>query len=296
MKFESKKVGLYTLGAAALAGLAWGTFFLVPEGHIGVITQFSAAVRQVPPGLHFKIPIINAVKKIEVREKKNVETLNAATKNQLPVTAEISINWSVNPEATLSLFKKYGTLQQFEDRVLDPKIRQAAKDALPKFNADELIRNRNGAVQIIMANLVDLLEGYPVTVRSPQIEDLTLPQQYMDAVMSKEKERESAQRELYALEKQKLQAQQEVQSAEASKEATKKIADGQAYKTKTEAAAEAEAIRLRGQAEAAAIEAVEQALAGNSLYVQYLQARAWNGQLPQTMIPGGSVPFLNITK
>ena len=93
MKFDSKKVGLATLGSVVLAGLAWGTFFLVPEGHIGVITQFSAAVRQVPPGLHFKIPIINAVKKIEVREKKNVETLNAATKNQLPVTAEISINW-----------------------------------------------------------------------------------------------------------------------------------------------------------------------------------------------------------
>jgi len=220
--------------------------------------------------------------------------LNAATKNQLPVTAEISINWSVNPDATLSLYKKYGTLQQFEDRVLDPKIRQAAKDALPKFNADELIRDRNGAVQIIMANLVEQLAGYPVTVRSPQIEDLTLPQQYMDAVMSKEKEREAAQRELYALEKQKLQAQQEVQSAEASKEATKKIADGQAYKTTTEAAAEAEAIRLRGEAEAAAIKAVEQALAGNPLYVQYLQARAWNGQLPQTMIPGGAVPFLNI--
>jgi regulator of protease activity HflC (stomatin/prohibitin superfamily) len=60
------------------------------------------------------------------------------------------------------------------------------------------------------------------------------------------------------------------------------------------AEADARAIRLKGEAEAAAINARAQALASNPLMVDLIAAERWNGTLPQTMVPGGALPFLSM--
>ena len=202
--------------------------------------------------------MIDTVQLIEVRERKSVEKLAAATKNQLPATATVSINWTVTETAALSLYQRYGSLAQFEERILDPKLRQASKAAISKFNADELIRNRNAVIGKIQENIIALMESYPVTVHSPQLENVDLPQQYMDAVLEKEKAREAAAREDYNLQRQKLEAQQKVQTAEAERDAVKATADGQAYRVTVEAEAEAKAIRVKGDAEASAVLAVQE--------------------------------------
>lgn len=266
----------------------WGFWFTVPEGHVGVVLRFSKATHQELPGLHTKIPLIDGVRLIEVRERKSVEKLAAATKNQLPATAVVSINWTVQQDAALTLYQRYGSLGQFEERILDPKLRQAAKAAISRFNADELIRNRNAAIAKIQENMISLMEVYPVTVHSPQIENIDLPEQYMTAVLEKEKAREAAAREQYNLDRQKLEAQQKVQTAQADRDAAKARADGEAYRVRTEADAVADAIRIKGNAEAEAVLAVQKAISQNPLLIEYERAKRWNGQMPSTMMGGGA--------
>jgi len=296
VSFGGNLLKTLTVGAASLVVVTalWGSWFTVAEGHIGITTRFSKATGQVGPGLHGKLPWIDSVKHIEVRERKNGEELSAATKNQLPMNAIVTVNWAVNSDAGLSLYQRYGSLEQFERRILDPKLRQAAKAALSEFNADELIRNRNAAIQRIQENLIVLMQPYPVTVHSPQIENIDLPPTYMQAVLEKEKAREAAIREEYNLQKQKLEAARLVQTAEAERDSAKATADGNAYRVTKEAEAEAEAILLKGKAESEAVKLVQNALSNNPLLVQYEQAKRWNGELPSTMIPGASVPFVNV--
>jgi regulator of protease activity HflC (stomatin/prohibitin superfamily) len=274
------------LGIAAVFGLilAMGSWFTVGEGHIGIVTKFGEAKYQVGPGLHGKWPLIEGVQKIEVRERKNVEELSAATANQLPITAVVSVNWTVDSTAALDLYKRYGSLEQFEQRILDPKLRQAAKASTAMFQASELIRNRNDAINEIQTQLTKLMEPYPVTVNSPQLEDVKLPERYLESVMKKEQAREDAAKEKYALEKQALEAQRDVQTAIAKRDATKAEADGKAYHTRTTAAAEAESIKLKGNAEAEAIKAKALAISASSVLVDYERALRWNGQMPTTMM------------
>ena len=130
--------------------LLFGAVYTVPEGHVGVVKRWSKAVGQVGPGLHVKIPVADRIERIEVRQRKNVEELAAATKNQLPTTATVPVNWTVNRDSAMDLFINYGGLDQFESRTLDPKLRSAAKAAISRFQADELIRNRQAAVAAIM--------------------------------------------------------------------------------------------------------------------------------------------------
>ncbi len=270
--------------AALLGGiLVYVAVYTVPEGHVGVVKRWSKAVGQVGPGLHVKIPVADRIEKIEVRQRKNVEELAAATKNQLPTTAIVSINWTVNRNSAMDLFINYGGLDQFESRILDPKLRSAAKAAIAQFQADELIRNRQAAVAAIMAGMALELEGFPVTVNSPQIENLSLPGAYLQAVEEKERAREDAEKEKHRLEQQRLVAQQAVNSAEANAEAKRIEADAEAYRVLTEAQAEADAIGL-----------VTAELGRSPLYIDLVRAKRWDGMLPRTALGEGVGAFLSL--
>lgn len=71
-------------------------------------------------------------------------------------------------------------------------------------------------------------------------------------------------------------------------------AKGRADSAVTEAKAKAEAVRLAGEAEASAIKAKGDALAANPGLVALVIAETWDGKLPATMVPGSSVPLVNI--
>ena len=268
-------IGSVFLALLALV-FAFDGWYTVPEGHVGIEKRFGKAVSQTNPGLRFKLPIIVKVEEIEVRQKKNTEELAAVTQNQLPVTATVSINWTVNKEAAMDLYIQYGGLAQFENRALDPKLRSASKAAIARYPADELIKKRSLVATEILEELKRVTVNLPISINSPQIENISLPIAYLETIQIKEQAREEAKTEEHRLAKQKLIAQQEVQTADADRDATKSRADGIAYKTLTEARAEAEAIRL-----------VAEQLDKSPTYVDLVKAKAWNGTLPRTVLSEG---------
>ena len=270
--------------AALLLGVV-SSAYIVDEGHVGVVTKWGKAVAQEPAdGLKFKNPISTGIKEFDVRERRLVAEMAAATDNQLPIQAIATMSWRMDPTRVLEVYKKYGSPAAFETNILKPRLLQAAKAGLSQYQASDLIRDRAAAAETILTNLQEALEPYPAVLASLQIEQITLPQRYLEAVMDKEREREAAAKEGYILERQKLTAQQKVQTAEAQRDATKAAADGQAYKTRVEAEAKAEAIRLEGEAQADAIRAQQKAIANNPLIIDYERARRWNGVMPQTML------------
>ena len=106
----------------------YSSIYTVTEGHIGIVKRFSEAKEQVNPGLHFKVPFVDSVEEIEVRRRKNEEKRASSTKEQMPVTVRVSVNWTVDKTAALELFRQYGGLSQFENRILDPRFRSATKE------------------------------------------------------------------------------------------------------------------------------------------------------------------------
>ena len=283
MNLKPKHIIALAVGIVAV-GLVLMGLYTIPEGHVGVVKRWQQAINQVGPGLHLKIPVVDTVEVIEVRQRKNEEALAAATANQLPIQATVSINWTVDTNAAMDLFIRYGGLNQFEQRILDPKLRSAAKGALSMFPADQLIRNRQAAVAEIQSRMVEALAEFPITVNSPQIENIDLPPTYKEAVLEKERAREDAEREQHRLEQQRLVALQAVNTAEAEAKAKRLAADAEAYRTLTEATAEAEAIGL-----------INAQLERSPRYLQLTEIKQWDGVLPKTMLgDAGAGVFLSL--
>ncbi|MFS1523842.1 SPFH domain-containing protein [Microbulbifer sp. 2304DJ12-6] len=257
--------------------------YIVTEGHVGVVKRFGEAKGQQNPGLHFKIPFIETVEMIEVRTRKNAEKMASSTKEQMPVTVEVSVNWTVNKEAALDLFKKYGGLDQFEQRILDPRFRSATKDTIPQFEAEQLIQDRASAIQGIEHRLSEEMEGFPVVVDNIQIENILLPKKYINSIEIKQTEKNLAAAEEHKLERQRLEALRAVNTADAKAKGILKVAE-----------AEAQSILLKGKAEAKAIEAKGKALKDNPLIVKLTEAQTWDGKLPSTMLGQSAMPIIDM--
>ncbi len=273
-----KAVSILIIVVAAL-----NSYFIVIEGHVGVVKRFGEAKAQENPGLHFKIPFIETVELIEVRTRKNAEKMASSTKEQMPVTVEVSVNWTVNKEAALELFKRYGGLSQFEQRILDPRFRSATKDTIPQFEAEQLIQDRASAIQGIERRLSEEMAGFPVVVDNIQIENIELPQKYINSIEIKQTEKNLAAAEEHKLERQRLEALRAVNTADAKAKGILKIAE-----------AEAQSILLKGKAEAEAIEAKAKSLKNNPLIVKLTEAQAWDGKLPTTMMGDGVMPIMDM--
>lgn len=271
--------------------MAANTLYTVPEGHQGIVKRFSKAINQKGPGLHVKIPFVDNISEIEVRTRKSSEKLTTASFEQMPVSAQVSVNWTVDKESALEIYVKYGSLQQFEDRVLDPRLKSASKDAIPKFTAERLIQDRSSAITMIEEKLKESMINFPVVLDSVQIENIGLPPKYISSIETKQTAKNLADAEKHNLAKQDLVAQQGVNTANADRDATISRADGDAYKIREEAKAEADSIRLKGLAEAEAITAKSKALKSNPLIVELTKAQTWNGQMPK-MIMGDNQNLL----
>lgn len=277
----------YVVGGAVLSvvamSLVMGSFYTVEEGHVAVVKRFGEAQYQEGPGLHFKAPFVDTIEEIEVRTRKNTEKLSAATDEQMPVSIVVSVNWTVAKVSAIDLFKEYGSLEQFESRILDPRLKSATKAAISKYTAENLIRNRNLAVTEIIENLSRQMTGFPVTLDSVQLDNVTLPPQYLKSIEDKQTAKNLAAAEEFKLARQKLEAQRDVNTAEAKAEATM-----------LEAKAAAAAIEMKGEAEAKAIKAKAEALKNNPLIVELTKAQNWNGELPRMITSDSGGMILSI--
>ena len=263
--------------------LFFSCIYTVDEGHVGIVKRFGEAKYQENPGLHFKAPFVDSVEEIEVRTRKNEEKMPSSTSEQMPVTVSVSVNWTVEKVAALDLYKRYGGLNQFESRILDPRFRSAVKSVVPKYKAEQLIQDRSSAMNGIEAALLEEMKDFPVTVDNIQIENIVLPQVYLSSIQAKQTEKNLADAEKHKLDRQRLEAMREVNTADAKAQGIVKVAE-----------AEASAIKLKGEAEAQAIDAKAKALRDNPLIVELTKAQSWNGQLPQTVLGEGGMPILDM--
>lgn len=271
------------IGAVVLAVVLLSTAFTIDEGERGVMLRLGKIVGEAGPGLHFKLPIINSVEKISVQIQKEAfektETgdnrLETYSRDQQPATIAMAINFHVTDAS--AVYAQYGSLANMKQRVIISRAYDQLKTVFGQFDAADAIQKRT----LLNARVFDAIRksvSGPVVIDSVQIEDITFSTQYESAV------------EL------RMQAIVKQQQAEADKQKRIIDADASAYEVKAASDAKAHQIEVQGKAEAGAIQARGDALRNNPNLPTLVAAEKWNGVLPTTMVPGNSVPFVNVAK
>src|SRR3990167_10628509 len=122
--------------------MLWGSWFVVPAGHQGVIfnTFIGVKAQTYGEGLHFKLPIFEKPYKLEVRTRVYNEDAGAASKDLQIVSTKVALNYHIDKEQVFSLFKNIGI--DYESRIINPSIQETVKAVTAKHNAEDLIKQR----------------------------------------------------------------------------------------------------------------------------------------------------------
>jgi regulator of protease activity HflC (stomatin/prohibitin superfamily) len=253
-----------------------GTWYTVDQGERAVLLRWGQAVSVEGPGLHFKLPFIESVVKMSVREQKEEFKQQAYSQDQQPATVQVSVNYRLPDANVLDVYTRYGT--EYPSILIDTQLPRRMKEVFGLFSAQAMIQDRTKLGAEVEKSLEGALDNRGIQIVSVQVEDVSFSDAYETAV-------ESRMRSVVAQ-----------YQAEAEKARRITNADAAAYEVKAAADAQAHAIAVKGQAEAQAIKARSDALQSNPNLVALTAAEKWNGILPTTMVPGGSVPFVPLPR
>ncbi|MCC5854126.1 MAG: prohibitin family protein [Idiomarina sp.] len=285
----SSKNGFKVAGSA-IAGififlLAVGSFYTVDEGERGVVIRYGSLINVADPGLHFKIPLVDSVRKISVQEQVELyRNMEAYSNDQQPAVMNLSVRYQIDSSRVDEVYRNFGTRQALIDRQVTRIVLEEAKTVLGQFNAATSIRER-GRLNAEMAQAVQQSVTGPVIILGVQVEDVSFSAAYEESVEQRMLAEVAVERERQNLERERVEA-----------DIVRTRAEAEADRVRAQARAEADSIRMRGNAEAEAIRERAAALANNPLLVELVKAETWDGKLPTTMLPNSTVPFIEANK
>ena len=262
---------------------AFGSFFQTDQGERAVVLRNGSLSYVAEPGLGFKLPMLDSVRFISVRDHTITMPMEAYSYDQQPATMQVSVTYRVPVDRVDDLYSEYGSLENLQSRVIERRTPDAVKNVFGKFTAVRAIQEREKLGIDAMAAVTLSMRDAPIQIVGLQIEEVGFSNAYEQSI----EQRMLAQVQIETTRQQK-------QTAEIHAEIKVVQAQAEADAQRQQFQAEADGIRLRGEAEAKAIEARAQALANNTELVQLMAVEKWDGKLPETQVPGSALPFIGI--
>ena len=319
-KFEPPKfiknsgTGIIIAIAIIFLVIIFKPWVIINEGEVGILSttgKFSKSV--LKPGIHFFIPLIQKIIIVDTKVhmisyKRSSEigsmpdrygtikiypAINVLDSRGLPITVELSISYRLNPQEAAYTIKTYGL--NWEDKIVNPIVRDVVRNVIGKFPAEELPSKRNQIATLIetqIRNQLDSIDHKPVIFESFQLRDIILPENIKEQIERVQIAKQEAEKAKYEVLKAKQEAQREAA-----------IAMGKANAAKIEAKGKAEAMLIKAEAEAKANKLISDSLTNQLLKLKQIEIQGkFNDALKQNpnvkiiLMPGGVTPniWMNI--
>mgnify|MGYP003589877956 CR=1 FL=1 len=269
---------------ALICVVIFGCIYTVDEGERAVVLRNGRLVEVAEPGLGFKWPLIESAKTISIRNHAiKFGGVDAYTHDQQPAKLVVSATYHVPATGVRSLYSLYGSLENMEDRLISRQLPTQVENVFGQYTAISVVKDRALFVKDLNDAVRAAIKDSPVIIDSVQVENIDFSAAYEKSIEDRMDAEVKIATRRQNLETEKVNAEITVTKAKA--EADSRLAA---------AKAEAEAVRLKGLAEAESIRARGEALRQNPQVVNLTTAQRWDGKLPDTMIPGGTVPFVEV--
>ena len=270
-------IGIIVLAIVISAGVK-----IVEAGNRGVLLQFGAVdtTQSLPEGIHFVTPFRDNVIQLETRTQIATENAASASKDLQDVTTQVALNYHVSPTSAQIVYQQLGF--EYSNRVIKPAIQESVKQVTARFNAEELITQRETVKTQIEDQITQRLGIYNIVVETISITEFNFSEQFTRAVEAKVEAEQRA-----------LQAQNDLRRIEIEAQQIEATAIGQQQANIARAEGQRQANILEAQGEAEAIRIIDEQLRNNPNYLEWLKTQRWDGKLPLVIGEGGT-PFIQI--
>lgn len=275
------KYGLFGFLALVILMLAYSAVYTINEAERGVVLSGGKLSAIVDPGVHFKMPIYQDVKRINLQTwTDNFPKLEAYSHDQQPASMRVSVTWSADPTKVADLYRTALTLDNVTSRYINTVTPNELENTFGKFKAEKLVQDRTEFVLALTKRIRESVPSF-VQVISVQVENVNFSDAYEAVIEEKAKAAVAVDTASRKEERAAIDTRAHVITQQG-------LADAQ----KNQMIAEAEGIRARGEAEASAITAKANALKSNPQLIQLIEAERWNGSRATTIF-GAATPLVN---
>ena len=244
---------------------------IVPAGCTGVVvTLGSVSDSTYSEGFHLKIPFVQQVEIVSNKIQVYETDASAVSKDLQTVNSKIAVNFRVRSDASASIYKNIGA--DYQQVILMPAVQESMKAISAKYNAEQLITNRNQVGQEIKEQLESKVSEYGIQIEKFNIVNFDFSAEFNSAI------------------EQKQVAEQNLLKTKTEQEEQLVIADADAQKKIKAANAEAAAIKAKADAQADANKVISESLNDTLLKYQFLEK--WDGTVPK--VAGSANPLLTL--
>lgn len=264
-KKKGGKTGFVILIVAivlAVVIVLFNCFSIVNEGFVGVKYQFGKITQDnLSAGLNFCIPFVEEIQQVDIREQVYSLTTDAYTSDTQTVKElQLKLNYYYDRAKLSDIIRNIG-VNNVETKLLVPNVAKITKNEIGKVQAEVLVQSRDQVQTAIQEALTEVLAPSGIIVTAFALENLSFDSAFEDSIQAKVIAAQDALKMENKTKEKEEEAKQVVIAAQAQADATKVAADAQAY----------------------AIEVVQEKLENSPNYIEYLKITNWNGVLPQVM-------------
>jgi prohibitin 2 len=244
------------------------------------VLQWGNPVRTTGSGLQVITPFVESMAIVNVQVQSATAQEGAASSDLQQVSTSVTVNYQLDQAFAKEIY--INLRDQYSNRVIIPAMQDALKASTAKYQATNLITQREDAKQTFQNLLQAKLTQYHILITSISITDFQFSPSFTTAIEAKVTAEQNALAAQNQLQVVNFTAQQQIIQATANATALILQAQGQANATIISANATATQIQL-----------INAQLANSPEFIQYLYAKGWDGKLPVYWSSGnGTAPFL----
>jgi regulator of protease activity HflC (stomatin/prohibitin superfamily) len=192
--------------------LLFSSFYTIPAGKRGIILTFQKpSDNVVSEGLHFKIPFIQQIVKVDIKTMKYESTIGGASKDLQVISGVIATNYHLESDSLVDLYKSVGL--GYEVKIIQPLEQEVSKSVTARYTAEELITRREEVRLDIKQGLYDRLIERGIIVEEVSIVNFDFSASFNAAIENKVTMEQNALAAKNKLEQVKYEADQKIAEA-----------------------------------------------------------------------------------
>lgn len=214
----NKKIIIGVAVAVVFIGFVVSSAVIVRTGEAGILLRFGKATKVVYEGLSFKIPFVETVRMLEVREQNLHQGYVVSSKDIQTIDVVINVQFNLSGDV-LDLYRKFGT--DYKIRLIAPRVSETINAVVARYTIEQFIEERSQLARELLEALKKDFEPYGIHVASASIINHDFSEEFNKSIEAKKIAEQEALRAKNDLEKVKYEAQAEIEKATGIAEANR---------------------------------------------------------------------------